>query len=384
MRVPVRSSAISCFLGAAAALWLCSAGTARAEGGGEDLAALNSTILGLCPILGIPTTSCPQLPTITQAFLELAALVNAPPEAVRGDTGIPLGLDVDAGNPSRPRGLNPISAFPVEGTSLTNLLPTLTPLAFISAPNVAEPAKPTQLYDPDADTFLYAVANGVGAQPDKLVLLYEDLSRTSGTFLQGQIVAKISLPLVILNSNQPAKPESPVVTTLQISAACAGGPACLRADAVGGIGNPHNPIPATSLGIGFDLVFSPSPISAHPHAIFEFQVPLVVTRAIDRPYFPNSISFIRSPFLSDETGFTPTTPGILPAGASVGFAPSAQPWQLPPAGGPAIYALCASLPRNGNRHAPVPAVAAFYAIAADGETLLAAPLVPPAPIVCPF
>jgi hypothetical protein len=375
---------ISSFLGAAA-LWLCGTGTAWAEGGGEDLATLNSTIRQLCPTLGIPTTSCPQLPTITQAFLEIAALVNAPPEAVRGLNGIPLGLDVDAGNPSRTELSNPISAFPVEGTSLTNhLLPTLTPLAFISASNNGGPAKPTQLYDPDADTFLYALATGVGTQPDKLFLLYEDLSRTDGTFLQGQIIAKISLPLVILNSNQPAKPETPVVTTLQISAACAGGPGCLRADAVGGIGNPHNPIPATSLGIDFELVFSPSPISAQPHAIFELQVPLVVTRAIDPPYFGNSRYFVTTPFVSNETGFTPTTPGILPAGASVGLAPSAQPWQLPPAGGPAIYALCASLPGNGNQHAPVPAVAAFYAIAADGETLLAAPLVPPAPIVCPF
>jgi hypothetical protein len=387
MWVSVRSSIISCFAGATATLWLYGAGSAWAGGGGEDLAGLNSTIQNaLCPALSIPATSCPLLPTITQAFLEIAALANAPPEAVRGTHDIALGLHVDAGNPSRPLGLDPIAAFPVVGTSLTDLLPTLTPLAFLNASNNEGPAKPTQLSDPDAGAFLYAVANGLGVQPNKLVLFYEDLPGTNGTFLQGQIVAKISLPLVILNSNQPAKPETPVLTTLQISAACTGGPACLRADAIGGIGTPHNPIPAASLGVDFALAFSPSPFSTHSHAFFELQVPLVVTKAIDPPYFSlsNPKSFLPSAFIGNQTGFTPTTPGILPAGASVGVAPSAEPWQLPPAG-PTIYALCASLPGNGNQNAPVPAVAAFYAIAADGETLLSAPLAPSGPpIVCPF
>ena len=51
----------------------------------------------------------------------------------------------------------------------------------------------------------------------------------------------------------------------------------------------------------------------------------------------------------------------------------------------AAYALCANLPGgNGNGQAPVPAVAAYYAISTAGETLLSAAVPSASTSVCPF
>jgi hypothetical protein len=50
-----------------------------------------------------------------------------------------------------------------------------------------------------------------------------------------------------------------------------------------------------------------------------------------------------------------------------------------------MFALCANLPAgNGNGQAPTPAVAAYYAIATTGETLLEAALPGFSSSVCPF
>jgi hypothetical protein len=176
------------------------------------------------------------------------------------------------------------------------------------------------------------------------------------------------------------------------------------------------------------LVFSASPISTGTHAIFEVAVPLLVTGACaeglclptdpspppntDPPYFyfaitgnPGNGSTI-SPFVSgnlgtftafgavgDDLGAIIPPPGILPTGAfSIGLAPTATPLctstTCPSQGSPPplTFALCANLPvGNGNGQAPVPAVAAFDAIATDGETYLGAPLVVASgiSIVCP-
>src|SRR5277367_4836770 len=77
------SSTFSRLAGALAALWLYGAGTAWA-GDGADLASLNLLLstptTGLCAILNM--TTCPQLPTITQAILEVAGLGNSPPEVL--------------------------------------------------------------------------------------------------------------------------------------------------------------------------------------------------------------------------------------------------------------------------------------------------------------
>jgi hypothetical protein len=262
---------------------------------------------------------------------------------------------------------------------------TLTPIATA-----------TQLSDPDAGAFSYAVASlsassTQAVQPDTFYVLYEDLSLVKQTFNKNQIVGYFSLPLTMLDSTGA---PSQVMTNLQVVATtCSGGPACLQLQAVGGFGTPQNPIPASQLGINFALVFAPSPISTNPHAFFELQVPLVITNAIDPLYFGNPISNVDFAFKSDETGF------LLPNGngTSIGIGPAAAPLcstsgTCPPATPPYVFALCAKLPGgngnngngNGNGQAPVPAVAAYYAISTVGETLLTAPVHGFSGSVCPF
>src|SRR5213080_4046569 len=151
-------------MGVVAALWLCAAQPARAgDGGGEDLGSLQSYINAVCSFWGMST--CPQIPTISQAVLQVAAFVDIAPEAVRSSTAfaIPVGPYVDAGNPSRPPGvgcstangvdpLNPIAGLPID----PQVLLTLRPLAFVAAANSSGTATPTQLYNSSANAFLYA------------------------------------------------------------------------------------------------------------------------------------------------------------------------------------------------------------------------------------
>src|SRR5215813_7896261 len=111
-----------------AAIWVYGGTLAWAGDGGEDAAGLNSALAALCKTLGVSLLpKCPQLPTITQGVLEIAALNNGPPERVRAFNNIAQGLHVDAGNPGRPPAMDPvISTFPVVDTAhartLTNLL----------------------------------------------------------------------------------------------------------------------------------------------------------------------------------------------------------------------------------------------------------------------
>src|SRR5213080_236695 len=151
-------------MGVVAALWLCAAQPARAgDGGGEDLGSLQSYINAVCSFWGMST--CPQIPTISQAVLQVAAFVDIAPEAVRSSTAfaIPVGPYVDAGNPSRPPGvgcspspctdpLNPIAGLPID----SGVLSSLRPLAFVGASSPDGAAAATQLYDSSATAFLYA------------------------------------------------------------------------------------------------------------------------------------------------------------------------------------------------------------------------------------
>src|SRR6266446_7766706 len=124
-------------MGAVAALWLCAGQPAKAGDGGEDLGSLQTYINEVCAFWRMST--CPQIPTISQAVLQVAAFVDIAPEAVRSSTSfaVPVGPYVDAGNPSRPPGvgcspspcvdpLNPITGLPVD----TGVLSSLRPLAF--------------------------------------------------------------------------------------------------------------------------------------------------------------------------------------------------------------------------------------------------------------
>jgi hypothetical protein len=407
MRISIGSSATSLLAGAIATLSL--QGAAWAGDGGEDLGGLNAFLKTLCPMVGLPTTSCPQLPTISQAVLEIAALENAPPEIIEALNNVAVGNHPGAGNPAQ-GGVSvlPSIEFPLTVATLPDLLSTLTPLAFISAPYGVGPATATQPNDPIADTFLYAVASGSGAlvlhnlpAPDTLYLFYDDIQRTNRNLPQRAVVAEFSLPLMVLNSNNT---ERPVLTALQFRLPGAGSEPCSAAIVQGDfLGNGTTQTKnATDIGLNCAVVFAPTPSSADPHAIFQLQVPLLVTQATDPTYFyslhsgvaghlgPISL-LIPTAFLIDATGFTPAAGILGPLGKSIGIAPSAGPLcststcPMPPATPPTpAYSLCANLPRDHNNQAPVPAVAAFYAIATDGETHLLAPIVPSGPIVCPF
>ncbi len=405
MRASIRSSTISRLARAVAVLWLWGSGAAWAGGGGggEDLGTLNSALLFLCnttlPAFGVTVPSCPQLPSVTQGVLQLAAWNVVPPEALRATNNVALDWSVDAGNPSLPPATialttqitaNAINTFPVPAKTdstknppvvgLSDLLPKLRPLAFISSAQTGQgaAAAAAQLYDTDANSFLYAVASelsSTSAQPDAMYFFYEDLLRNNQTFTNGQIVAYFSLPLTVLSSDRLS--ESQVTTTLQVKAVCNGGTECLQAFAVGGIGgsSPSNPLPAANFGIKFALVFATSPISPNLHAIFELQAPLVLTLATDPVYFPNPIANVGGPFVADTN-------------VSIGIGPNAVPLCTsgtcpPPA---PVFAVCASLPDNTNGPGArrKPAVAAYYALATTGETLLSAALPARSNSVCPF
>jgi hypothetical protein len=181
--------------------------------------------------------------------------------------------------------------------------------------------------------------------------------------------------------------ERPVPTTLQIKSCANGSASCFLANATGdflGVGTPQTQN-AADIGVNFALVFGASPTLSRSHAIFEVQVPLVVTAANDPIYFSFAspqVSIIGTPTFSvDDVGFTPTKGGILPAGASIGIAPYPAPATAfapppPPPPQSSTFGFCADLPDNSNGpHANLrPAVAAFLGIATDGETLVSTPL----------
>ena len=229
MRVSISYFTFSRLAGAVAASWLCAAGAAWAGDGGADLASLQTVTNGFCAILNI--TSCPQLPTITQGVLEVAGLSNSPPEMVRAQNSIPQGSSVNAGNPAAVPADIPVErsgwpTLPLPSTTPTvsDLLSTLTPLAFSSQSSGTAVAR--QLYDPNANIFLYAVGvssfgavSSVGlTNPDMVYFFYDDTSRTNANLQQGKIVANFLLPLTVLSSNGIT--ETPVPATLQFRDSC--------------------------------------------------------------------------------------------------------------------------------------------------------------------
>jgi hypothetical protein len=409
---------------ALAALWLCAVQPAKAGDGGADFGSLQAFITNkVCPFLGM--NPCPQLPTLTQAVLQLAALENATQGIIRTTFSVSVGVNIEAGNPSRPPALNSlggnfITGFPPQECSSTSPgaicspvdLSKLNLLAFIAS-SATGSATPTQLYNDSANAFFYAVGgtSTAGAtQPDTLYLFYDDLTRTS-PFSAGQVAAKISLPLTVLNSDGT---ERPVLAVLQYQVPATGA-SCSASTVVGdfkGTGKPQT-LSAAQIGVNCTAVFATSPVSpvSPSHAIFEVAVPLLLTgdRAtcipgsksactppntdpayfyaeFDSPFFtyPYSPGLVQ-PFLSSEFGFMAAGTILGSKGVAIGVAPTAGPLGPPSTTTPAIYPLCASFPTGASGQALVPSVAAFYAIATDSEVLLSTPLAPVAPgIVCPF
>ena len=235
------------------------------------------------PILDVPVPS--NYSGGTGFFLEIAALTNQNPSGARQLLRINPRSAVSALNPladeqssvflANPTpfvipglaGLRPL-AFP----SLSNL----TPLAFISPTTSTKTLAATQLNDPAANSFLYAVATGAEAQPKSLDLFFDFPPQTHTIFRKGQDLGNITLPLAVLNDDSS---ERRVTVTLQIGAACTGGFACLTATVIGdflatGTAQEHS---AAEAGLIFGVHFGPSPNSTAPHAIFEVRVPLLVT-----------------------------------------------------------------------------------------------------------
>jgi hypothetical protein len=363
MRGLVRSSRVSRLVGTVGALWLCAAGSAWAGDGGSSLGSLQSTLNALCGAFGV--TQCLELPTITQAALELAAQFNMPTEMIRYNDSDPPALI--AANP-------PLASaqFPIDLSTLT-----LTPLAFVSS---ASEAEATQLGDRAANSFFYAVTSlgGTLNQPHRLYLIYEDLLPAVDHVVLGQDVADFSLPLVVLNGSA----ESVVPTTLKFLATCSGTFAnCVTSALATGnfSGKGTATYSADQIGLNVAASFGTSPISSVSHAILQANGPLIVTAATDPLYFQkvNPYVYLVPAFSGDETGFTPKKSGILGPKASIGFAPFPAPLcpnnqncsSKPPQG---VFGFCANLPdKNANRQ---PAVAAFAAIANSGETLVSAPV----------
>jgi hypothetical protein len=387
---------------AIAIVWLCGTGSAWAGDGGADAGTIQSFLNTICGNLGI--TPCPQLPTVTQGTLEIAGLGYARPEAIRRSQNVSPG-SVFASNPPPIPG-NPVVpvTLPVTPRAFSNL--ALTPLAFIS-PRHGAPSTPNafapvaQLFDPDANSFFYAVTTygnvGGNPQPQVLNLFYDDLSRNFNFFFSGQQVAKLSIPLVVYDSNACATnppagcTQTEVMAVLDVRATCTGGANCLTAYALADLSAlgtqkcrsllPAQRCTAADLGVSFTLVFGATPTSSFPHAIFEVQVPLIVTVANDPVHFN---AFFNSPQANLSV---PPTFGSEDLGSPLAFLPgkvigvATYPAPLCPGGTPcpkpqsnfqSNFGFCASLPDNIGIIRP--AVAAFLDIATDGEVLASAPL----------
>jgi hypothetical protein len=396
MRTWVGSSAIA---GAITAAWLCGMAPASAGDGGSDTA-IQPILDTICTDVGM--TSCPHVPTITQAILQMSGLANAAPDLVRGPQGIleangtsalcsvtgSGGLNV-CSQANAINAVNPPAASPVDVSDL----PNLTPLAFTT---VKGQAVPVPFGTKGASTFFYAVATGSNGEPSTLTVVFDYPSMTSSNFTKGQVVANVSLPLQVLNSDGSERlicgaqgcPAS--VATLQISATCSGGVSCLTANIIGDFSSPGTigTLSPSALGIQPNVVFASSPNSDRSHFTLEVQVPLLVTHGNDPAYFGvvpsgvipvNQLSGLPTAFTSD----------VVPA-SKIGIAPQAAPacsGTCPSTTFTSTFPFCASFAGNGG--GPLnPAVATFLMVGTDATTYVSSPLpatfVPPPLLKCPF
>jgi hypothetical protein len=435
--------------GVVSALWLCVTGSAWAGGGGgADAAGLQMAFLNpLCNFLGIISSSCPQFPTINQIILELAALQNTPPSFVRGQQiggtqGAVVGTCTVAGNfgfsPCDSVAVNAVNPPLVSANAQQNQnaqgnqpapssLLSLSPLAFKVSQGQAIPVPAGSS---GITSLFYAVATGAKEQPDKLNLSYDYPGLSNSTFTKGQMVAEISLPLQVLNANGSERlicgPQAPGSSTascavslavLQVTAVCSGGPACLSAVVIGdfsvqGTIDKQSPT-AASLGLQFQLSFGPSPNFPSHHAIFNVNVPLIVTGPTPATAASCGNEIISgTPVIPDPCGNDPAYFGVTPVGTNgiptgtptyvnqasglptafttnpngvrVGIAPSAAP-ETVGNGTTATFGYCASFLANGTTGVH-PAVAAFLTVGTDGTAYASAP-VPPitgVQLQCPF
>src|SRR5215469_2245609 len=186
MRASIRYSVISRLGGAVGAIWLCGAGAAWAGGGSGDTASAQKDVSALCTLFSM---TCPQLPTVTQLILQITGLENTSPDIARYAESFSPTAAVNAVNP--PAGNNPFD------------LTKVTPLAFVASTTAGGTAELTDPNDPAATSLFYAATDGAqGTAPANLILVYDNLKLTNPNFAKNQSVAKLSLPLVILNTSK--------------------------------------------------------------------------------------------------------------------------------------------------------------------------------------
>lgn len=420
-------------LAAVAAVLCLGAGPAWAGAGGESGGG-QAIVDSFCALVGM--TSCPQLPTISQAVLEIAALTNSAPDYARtvsvGECSV---SGTDLLFPSLPCSAIAVSAAnrPVLSANappkLDSIpLSSLSPLAFAAGVGQAVPVPPG---GKGANSFFYAVTSGTNGQPNALDLFFDYPPQTTPTFAKGP-VAKISLPLQVLNADGSERPvcgaqHCPAsVATLVITAQCTGSSSCLTAAVTGDFGSgTQQTYNANALGVSFALLFGPTPNANQGHATLAVQVPLLVTGPVnptncgaainsnapdpadcgnDPAYFGvvptgatladgvtpnpnvgsptgiNQLSGLPTAFATNDLGFAADVLG----GASVGIAPSAAPQcsggSCPATPVPSTFPFCASFISHGVSQS---AVAAFATVGTDGTAYVTSPVGPTAPVACP-
>jgi hypothetical protein len=399
MRAWLGSLTISRSAGVVAAAWLCSIGSAWAGDSGSDTgvqAALNS----VCTAVGM--TSCPQVPTITQAILEISGLENAAPDFVRGPEAnfqtfgglcsVSSGTGPVCSKANAVNAVNPTAASSVEVSDL----PSLTPLAFTTGKGLAVPVS---LGTGGANSFFYAVATGPNSEPNTLTLFFDYPVQTNSTIQKGQVFANISLPLSSLSGGK----ERPIcgaagcpasLATLQISGCNSGSPGCVNGLAANVVGDFSSPgtittVSASQLNIQASVSFGSSPNSAASHLILGVQVPLLVTRGNDPAYFGvvpsgtiavNGLSGLPTAFTSDVV--PPSNIGVTPQAAPT----CSSSGTCPPA--TTTFPFCASF--SGSGSGPLgsgsfhSAVATFLSIGTDATTYVSSPIPPASSLQCPF
>jgi hypothetical protein len=371
MRTWIGASAISRFAGVMMTALLCGTGPAWAGGGGSDGgASFQGFLQQVCGLVG--ATSCPTVPTLTQIILGISDYQNTPPDFVRGPLGNFAGI---CSVSTTGTGGLPICSENNAVTTVNQLAPSsialsdlsnLTPLSFQAVSGKA--VTPVALGSKDANSFLYAVLTGPDGQ-HTLDIVFDYGPWTN----KNQPVSSFTFPLVILKGHNN---ETPVVASLN----CNGATDCT----VTGIG--PKPLTAAQLGIQFGFQLAPSPNWSTPHAIFTFQLPVIVTQATDPVYFGvdnsgtptfiNQFSGQPTAFSQDDLGFTPKS-----VGGAIGVSPYPAP--LCPATGcpsttpppPTFYGFCATI-------AGTPAAATFVSVGTEGTTYASSPVLQPQP-QCP-
>jgi hypothetical protein len=392
----VRGSKISGITAAVAALWLLYAGPAWA-GGGMDAGALQDMLCNFASQLGIPLSVCPRYPTYlnkttgaaispaTPIVVELAAWENYNPDTVRiGDSDCQQQGTLVSGLYCPQLAVNAVNLPAKSRLEDTDdakspaALSHLNPLAFVSSSTTSFTV--TQILDPNATSYVYAVVEGERGQPDTLDLFFRtgvNKQQTLGP------VATISFPLAVLANG--ASTENSVVATVHIHAACK---ECLSAKVSADFSGTGTKKTYGLADLGLNLAYF-----SRPSPTYELQIPLLVNPHTDPFFFLNNASLPQCPNGINQisgycNAFSQTNPpnGFAPkflANTVIGMAPSAAPQCPGPQPGtmcptqshpatapvPATFGFCASFSNNL-------AAAFFLAIGPDGATYVSSPVAP--------